>query len=259
MDMIRALVVDDEEPARMRIQELLEKQPDVAVVGTCRDGAETLVAIRNDRPHLLFLDIQMPVLDGFGVIREIGPGTMPITIFVTAYDRYALRAFEACALDYLLKPFSDERFEAALQRARKLLSNAHAGELAGRLIKLLQTEPAATPAAGYWDRIVLKSMGRLHFLETKNVDWIEGAGVYVILHTGQKTYEYRATVGQLEQHLNPCTFVRVHRSAIVKTDRIQELHARTHGDYTILMKSGAEVMLSRAYKSQLEAWLKHPL
>jgi two-component system LytT family response regulator len=259
MDLLRVIVADDEHPARMRIQELLKRQPDLALVGTCRDGSEAVAAIRDQHPDLLFLDIQMPKLDGFEVLREIGPENMPSTIFVTAFDRYALRAFETSALDYLLKPFSDERFEAALQKARKASTNFNTGDLNLQWAKLLRTGAILAPAVSYLDRIVLKSSGRLRLLETNTIDWIEGAGVYVIIHAGSKSYEYRATVGQLEQRLNPQNFIRVHRSAIVNTDRIQDLQPRTHGDYTILMKTGAEVMMSRAYKSQLEAWLKYPL
>jgi two-component system LytT family response regulator len=159
----------------------------------------------------------------------------------------------------LLKPFSDERFEAAFQRARAFIVNKKLGELSQRLAALMKHEPLAESAAGYLDRIVLKTAGRVQLLETRSIDWIEGAGVYVILHAGSKSYEYRATVGQIEEQLDPSQFVRVHRSTIVNAGRIKELQARTHGDYTLLLKTGVELMLSRAYRAHLEAWLKHSL
>jgi two-component system LytT family response regulator len=259
MDVIHALVVDDELPARLRIQELLEKQISATVVGTARDGAEAVRMIRIHNPELVFLDVQMPLLDGFGVVREIGPHAMPVTIFVTAFDSFAMRAFEANALDYLLKPFSDERFEAAFLRARTFIANRKVGELGQQLVTLLTAETPSQAAARHLDRIVLRTAGRVHLLETRFIDWIEGAGVYVVLHVGSKTHEYRSTVGQLEQRLDPQQFIRVHRSTIVNTERIKELQARTHGDFTILLRTGTELTLSRAYRSHLEAWLKHSL
>jgi two-component system LytT family response regulator len=207
----------------------------------------------------MFLDIQMPALDGFGALREIGPSLMPVTIFVTAYDRYAIQAFEAHALDYLLKPFSDERFEAALERARSHIRIKAASEIGQRIASLLTQRSARAPEGGFMERIVLKSGGRVTFLDVSDIDWIEAAGVYVNLHAGRKSLLYRATVGQMEQRLDPRRFVRVHRSAMVNTDRIKELQPRSHGDYVVLLKDGAELTLSRGYRSQFEAWLRQSL
>jgi two-component system LytT family response regulator len=257
MNTLQALVVDDEKPARTRLIELLQREPGMETADAA-EAYEAIELIRARRPDLLFLDIQMPGLDGFGVLREIGPEAMPVTIFVTAYDRYAIQAFEAHALDYLLKPFSDERFEAALRRARKQLQTQAASEIGLKFTALLG-EHAAAPPASYVERIVLKSNGRVTFLDAGEIDWIEAAGVYVYLHAGPKAHLYRATVGQMEQRLDPRQFVRVHRSAMVNTSRIRELQARSHGDYIVVLKSGTEVPLSRGYRSNLEGWLRQSL
>lgn len=259
MKVLQVLIVDDEKPARNRLLELFEKEPDVEVVGTGRDGHEAIALVQAHKPTLMFLDIQMPALDGFGALREIGPAQMPVTIFVTAYDRYAIQAFEAHALDYLLKPFSDERFEAALERARTHVRFKTASEIGQRIASLLNQQSASAPAGGFMERIVLKSGGRVTFLDVSDIDWIEAAGVYVHLHAGQKSLLYRATVGQMEQRLDPRRFVRVHRSAMVNTDRIKELQPRSHGDYVVLLKDGAELTLSRGYRSQFEVWLRQSL
>lgn len=265
METIRTLVVDDEKPARRRLLDLLEQQQDVEVVGVGRDGREAVELIRDKKPHLLFLDIQMPNLDGFGVLEDVGPLRMPVTVFVTAYDNYAIQAFEAHALDYLLKPFSDERFETALNHARRHIKTHRASELGRQFARLLADQTAAEaapppePATGNLQRLVLKSSGRVKFLDVDEIDWIEAAGVYVYLHTGAKTYLYRATIGELQQRLDPERFVRVHRSAAVNTDRIQELHPLSHGDYTVLLKDGTEIKLSRKYRPQLETWLRQSL
>lgn len=253
------LIVDDEVPAQNRLSDLLSKDPEVNVAGICSDGSEAVEHIRAQKPNLVFLDVQMPVVDGFGVLRSIGPENMPATVFVTAYDQYAIQAFETNAIDYLLKPFSDERFEATMRRAKKYLASMNVGELSARLANMLASGGMPPAAPSYLSRIVLKTNGRVMFVETKDIDWIEGAGVYVVIHVGPKTFELRATIGQVEQRLNPRQFLRVHKSAIVNTARIQELHARTHGDYTIILKGGASIPLSRGHRPQIEEWLKQPL
>lgn len=257
MKLLRALVVDDEKPARTRLLELLRNESGVETA-SARNGEEATELIRSLQPDLLFLDIQMPGMDGFGVLRAIGPERMPVTIFVTAYDRYAIQAFEAHAVDYLLKPFSDERFEAALARARTYLRGTATNEMGSQLAALL-AERVAAKQEPYMERIVLKSGGRVTFLEAADIDWIEAAGVYVYLHAGSKAHLYRTTIGQLEQRLDPRRFVRVHRSSMVNTDRIQELQPRSHGDYIVALKNGTELTLSRLYRSHLEAWLRQPL
>ena len=255
---IRALVVDDELPARIRLTELLEKISGVEILNACHDGSEAVRQIALQRPDLVFLDIQMPNMDGFEVVRQITTENMPVTVFVTAYDAYAIQAFEASAVDYLLKPFSDHRFEEAFRRAEKYIRGQKASDLNIRLKEFLASTVELPSETGYLERIALKSAGRVRLLDTSSVDWIEGAGVYVVFHAGNKTYEHRLTVGQLEQRLNPKQFLRIHRSTIVNLERVQELQARTHGDYILLLRDGTELMLSRAYRPQLEAWLKQP-
>jgi two-component system LytT family response regulator len=259
MEKIRAVVVDDEMPARTRLLELLEKQSDVKVVAAVRSGQEAVPLIRSEAPDLVFLDIQMPGMDGLTVLRQVTPQYMPLTIFVTAYDKYAIQAFEAHALDYLLKPFSDERFESALQHAREQMRTQAAGELSLRLARLLEKPDGPAEGLGYLERIAIKFTGRVIFLEVRDIDWIEAAGVYVYLHVGSKAHLYRATVGQLQERLNPKNFIRVHRSTIINTDRILELKPRTHGDYGIILKDRTELTLSRGYRPQLEGWLRQSL
>ncbi len=266
MDVIRTVVVDDEKPACSRLLELLERETLVKVVGVGRDGREALHLMATQKPHLMFLDIQMPVLDGFGVLREIEPEQMPVTIFVTAYDKYAIQAFEAHALDYLLKPFSDQRFETALRRACQFIRSQTATELSLRIASLveeraslLEERVGGDAGSGYLERLVLKSSGRVTFLDINNVDWIEASGVYVHLHVGPKTHLYRSSVAHLLQRLDPKRFVRVHRSTAVNTDRIRELQPRSHGDYTVILKDGTELIMSRGFRSQFEQWLRQPL
>ncbi len=259
MDRIRTVIVDDEKPARTRLLSLLEQHSDIEVVGVARDGREAVALVRSRNPTLLFLDIQMPELDGFGVLREIPPDQMPVAIFVTAHDRYAVRAFEAHAIDYLLKPFSDERFEAALDHARKSLRHAARTDWVSKINNLLGDEAPATTGPGPLERIVLKSGGRVTFLELKDLDWISAAGVYLHLHVGDKMHLYRSSINAFLQRLDARRFVRVHRSTVVNTDRIRELRPRGHGDFTIVLHDGHELVLSRAYRSQLERWLKQPL
>ena len=259
MNKMRVVVVDDEVPARERLIESLEKQPDIELAGVGRNGEEAVQLISTEAPDLVFLDVQMPGLDGFGVLREISTESAPQIIFVTAYDRYAIQAFEAHALDYLLKPFTDERFEAALQRARDHIRTRTAGELSLRLARLLGDAGGNFDTPGYHDRIAIKSGTRVVFLEVRDIDWIEAAGVYVYLHVGPKAYLYRATVGQLYERLDPKSFLRIHRSTIVNSDRILELKSRSHGEYGIVLKSGIELTLSRGFRPQLETWLRRSL
>jgi two-component system LytT family response regulator len=259
MDRIRTLVVDDEKPARTRLLELLQREPDIDVVGEARDGREALALVETHAPQLMFLDIQMPDLDGFSVLGAIEPQHLPVTIFVTAYDRYAIQAFEAHALDYLLKPYSDQRFEAALKRVCEFIRSRSATELNARMAGLLEERSSLDAGSGFLDRLVLKSGGRVTFLDVSEVDWIEASGVYVNLHVGSKMHLYRSSVAHLLHRLDPKRFVRVHRSAAVNTDRIQELQPRSHGDYTVVLKDGTELIMSRGYRSQFEQWLRQPL
>jgi two-component system LytT family response regulator len=259
MDRIRTVIVDDEKPARMRLLNLLERCPDIEVVGIARDGSEAVALIRSRKPDLLFLDINMPELDGFDVLREIAPAPAPVTIFVTAYDQYAVRAFEAHALDYLLKPFSDERFETALAHARESLNQLSKTHWISRISRLLEDDAPLDQRAGPLERIVVKGDGRVTFLEVKDLDWIEAAGVYLHLHIGGQMHLYRSSLNAFLQRLDQGRFVRIHRSTVVNTDRIRELRPHGHGDFTIVLHDGRELTLSRAYRSQVERWLRQPL
>ena len=256
---IRTLVVDDEKPARLRLLELLRREPDIEIAGVACDGREALELIRRNAPDLVFLDVQMPGLDGFGVLQELGPEHMPVTVFVTAYDKYAIQAFDAHAIDYLLKPYSDQRFEDAIGRARKYMGTPAAKDMSEKLTAATLERHSVDARSGHLERVVLKSNGCVTFLDVDEIDWIEAAGVYVYLHVGTKMHLYRSSVAQLVQRLDPKRFVRIHRSAAVNTARIRELRTRTHGDYTLILKTGAELTLSRGYRPHLEHWLQQPL
>jgi two-component system LytT family response regulator len=250
---IRVLVVDDEAPARQRLIDLLRLDPGVTAVLEASDGLAAVTAIERERPDLVFLDIQMPELDGLGVLDAVGPEQMPLTVFVTAYDQHAVRAFESNALDYLLKPFSDERLEAALARARARLTELEAGEFGQSVLRMLTVAPR------YLDRLVLKSMGATHLVKVTEIDWIEGAGVYVNLHVAGRELLHRAALHQLEAKLDPAHFVRVHRSAIVNIDSIVRLEPASHGEFDVILKHGGQTRVSRTYRSTLEQRLGQPL
>jgi two-component system LytT family response regulator len=259
MGKIRTIIVDDEKPARVRLLELLNRETDIDVIGTAAEGREAVDLIRRVRPDLVFLDVQMPTLDGFGVLQEFPLDELPVVIFVTAYDKYAIQAFDAHAIDYLLKPFSDQRFEDAIRRARKYIGTQEAHEQAEQLTAATQERRSVDGRSGHLERLVVKGSGNVTFLDVDDVDWIEAAGVYVHLHTGSRAHLYRSSVTQLLQRLDPHRFVRVHRSAAVNTARIRELRARSHGDFTVVLQNGAEVAMSRGYRAELESWLRQPI
>jgi two-component system LytT family response regulator len=246
---LRALIVDDEAPARLRIRELLSRNASVVLAGECASGPEAVAAIRGLQPDLLFLDVQMPAMDGFRVLREVGGDRLPLTIFVTAYDRYALAAFEAHALDYLLKPFSDERFGHALDRAIAHLGMQQSGDIATRMLAMLRQE----------DRLAVRVNGRVVILKAREIDWVEAAGVYVELHSGKKVYLHRASITELESRLSAARFVRIHRSTLVNLDRVRELAPRTHGEFSVMLADGTALKLSRGYRHRLEELLGQSL
>jgi two-component system, LytTR family, response regulator len=249
MKKIKVLVVDDEPLARERLTTLLSQEPDVELVGPARDGEEAITAIHDDSPDLVFLDVQMPQMNGFDVIEAVGSDKMPLVIFVTAYDQHALKAFQVRALDYLLKPFDRERFTDALQRARKQLERDETGDLGRRLLALVKDLRRDQPRS---DRLVVKSGGRLFFLRTDEIDWVEAAGNYVRLHVGPASHLLRETMNAIEGRLDPEKFFRIHRSRIVNMERIQELQPWLNGEYAVLLRTGTRLTLSRGYREKLQ-------
>lgn len=253
---IRALVIDDEPLARRRIRKLLARDAEVESVGECADGYEAIAAINAHDPDLIFLDVQMPELDGFAVLERIHPKHAPLVVFVTAYDQYALRAFEVSAVDYLLKPFDRKRFEQALSRAKSRLSTDRGSELTERTLALLEELRAH---ASHPERLMIKSGGRAFFLKTDEIDWIEAEGKYVRLHAGRESYLLREAIGSLEAQLDPKKFLRIHRSTIVNIDRVKELQPWFHQDYRVILRDDTELMLSRGCRKKLAEMLKIPL
>jgi two-component system LytT family response regulator len=233
---IRALVVDDEPLARSNLSVLLRLDPDIEIAGECSSGMEALAEIRSTRPDLVFLDVQMPECDGFDVLELLGADVPSAIIFVTAYDQYALRAFEAGALDYLLKPFDNARFNLALLRAKERIRNSNA-------------------SSGKRDRVAIKSAGQVSFVKISEIDWIEAADYYASLHVGTKTHLLRRSMSELEQELDPTIFCRIHRSAIVNLDRVRSLKLNEDGEYEVVLDVGAHLRLSRRYRNQLQSRL----
>jgi two-component system LytT family response regulator len=246
--MIRALIVDDELLARERLRRLLLEQPDLEVAGECANGLEAVAAIEELAPDLVFLDIQMPELDGFGVIEAVGPERMPAILFVTSYDKFALKAFELHALDYLLKPYDAERFKAALTRVRVWIRG--------------QARPALEPmlaevrvARGPEDRLLVKDGSRYTFIKLESIQWLEAEDNYVRVHLESRSHLVRQTMAGMLGKLSPDRFRRIHRSAIVNLDFILHLEPWTGGDYLVTMRDGTQLTLSRTFRSQLGEWL----
>jgi two-component system LytT family response regulator len=255
---IRVLVVDDEPAAREGIRHLLRADADVVVIGECATGPEAVAAIRRDEPELMFLDVQMPELDGLAVLRAVGPERVPAVVFVTAYDHYALQAFEVHAVDYLLKPFDDERFRQSLERGKRLVRQGRIGEMGQRIAALLRDygAPAAPPAsARHIERLAIRAGGRVTLLRVDEIDWIDAEGDYVRIHVGKSWHLLRETMKKLEAQLDPARFVRIHRSTIVNLERIKELQPFYRGEYVVVLQGGATLKLSRGYRVNLEARL----
>ncbi|HEY6764142.1 MAG TPA: LytTR family DNA-binding domain-containing protein [Candidatus Sulfotelmatobacter sp.] len=231
---IRALIVDDEPLARSNLALLLRPHEDVHLLSECGSGQEALEKIRGEKPDLVFLDVQMPECDGFDVLEMLGTNLPPAVVFVTAYDQYALRAFEAGALDYLLKPFDNDRFEVALDRARQ------------RILK-------DTGQRRKLHRLAIKSAGQVSFINISEIDWIEAADYYACLHVGPKTHLLRRSMSELEEELEPALFCRVHRSTIVNLDRVQGLKLTEDGEYDVLLDHGQRLKLSRRYRKLLQS------
>jgi two-component system LytT family response regulator len=244
--------VDDEPLARERIRQLLHKEPDIDVLGECADGRDAVAAIGRYKPDLVFLDVQMPELDGFGVLEQLDRRAMPAIVFVTAYDQFALRAFEVHALDYLLKPFDSGRFKKALERARERIQRQPSADLSRRLSELLADLKAGPKQQ---NRLAVKSGGKVLFLKIDEIDWVEAADNYVNLHAGNESHLHRETMSALEARFPADKFMRISRSTMVNIERIKELQPMFHGEYTVILRNGTRLTLSRGYREKLNQLL----
>jgi len=253
---IRTLIVDDEPLAREGVRMLLAEDPEVDILGEAANGREAVAALRRLRPDLMFLDVQMPEMNGFEVLAALEPAELPAVIFTTAFDRYALRAFEVHALDYLLKPFDDERFADALGRAKRHLRLAHVSSLSERLLSLLEStrHPLAEPEKAFLSRLSIKDAGRVVFLDVAEVDWIEAADYYVQLHVGGKSYLHRESMQRLEERLDPDRFLRIHRSAIVNRRVVKELRHKGR-ELVCVLASGVAIKVARSQRGKLQKLL----
>ena len=242
---LRTLIVDDEPLARQGIRLLLQDEPDIQIIGESANGADALEVIQREHPVLMFLDIQMPKLDGFGLLAALPPELMPVVIFVTAYDQHALKAFEVSATDYLLKPFKAARFREAVQKARRHLQARDVGALHQRLQALLE---AARPDSPYASHLSVKAGEKTVFVKIADVDYVEAAANYVILHAGTQNHVLRETLTNLESRLPPKTFFRVHRSVIVNLERVAGVKPAFRGEHLVVLKNGKEVPLTRGVR-----------
>jgi two-component system, LytTR family, response regulator len=250
--LIRAVIVDDEPLARERVRTLLATHPEIEVIAECADGEAAIEVIESERPDLIFLDVQMPGVDGFGVLGSLGGEPLPAVVFVTAHDEYALRAFDVNAVDYLLKPFDRARFETALTRAMTQLTHREldgGAAMRGLLAQLRRDRPTAA-------RLVVRHDGKLSFVRPGDVDWIDAAGNYARLHVAGRALLMRETMKSLEHRLDPDVFVRVHRSAIVNVDRIATVEPYFHGEYVVTMRDGTKLTSSRTHSAKLRALLR---
>jgi two-component system LytT family response regulator len=245
---IKVLIVDDEALARRMVRKMLQAHTDFEVVGECENGGEAIAALRSARCDLMFLDVQMPEIDGFAVVGALAAEEMPHVIFVTAYDQYAVRAFQVHALDYLLKPFDQERFDQALERARQQIRSEAGRDFNAFLSFLSQRESQPQPV----ERLLVKADGRVFFLKTDELEWIEAEGNYVSLHIGDKKYLFREAITTLETQLNPKKFRRISRSTIVNIDSVTEFQPRFRGDYWVVLRGGVKLKLSHRYRTNLD-------
>ena len=255
MSALRVLVADDEPMGRQRLTRMLQDEPEVEVVASCGSGEEALEAIREHGPDLAFLDIQMPGLDGFGVVRSLDGDRLPAFVFVTAHDHYAVRAFEVHALDYLLKPFDQGRLQTALDRARTRMGAGQAGDSTQRMLALLQELNQRQRGELGLERLVVRTPERAFFLRTDAIDWIEAAGKYVHLHVGKATHLLRGSMASLEQQLDPARFVRISRSAIINIDRVQEIQPWFQGDHVVILQDRTRLTSTRGYRESLQRLL----
>ncbi len=252
---LTTLIVDDEPLAREGLRLLLDRDPDVTAVHEARDGREAVAAIRETRPDLVFLDVQMPEMDGFEVVREIGPDLMPAVVFVTAHDGYAIRAFEINAVDYVLKPVTEARFQTAVDRAKARLSTSPVEDASRQIVGLL--EAIAAPRR-YVKRLAARSAGRVVFVDLDTVDWMEAAENYVELHVGQSSNLIHVAMNAIEEVLDPDQFMRIHRSTIVNVERIRELQPGAKGEYVVTLQTGVRLRSGRTYSNRLRALAANP-
>ena len=250
---IRTLIVDDEPIARRGIRANLKSERDVEIIGECANGREAVAAIRRERPDLVFLDVQMPLLDGFGVVAAIGVDEMPAVVFVTAFDEHAIRAFEINAVDYLLKPVDPERFQKTLSRVRRAFEDSNTNELKRKISMLLEGKAEHA----YLERITVKNTGSITLLKTVEITRISSEGNYVKIHAGGKTHLLRETMDAMQQKLDPQKFIRLRRSSIVRIESIRELHPLFNGEYIVTLEDGARITSSRRYRHHLDALLKN--
>lgn len=271
MSKLRVLIVDDEALARQRVRRLVQSEPDAEVIGECADGREAVEAIRRSRPDLVCLDVQMPELDGFGVLQAVGPEATPRVVFVTAYDEHAVRAFDVHAVDYVLKPVDAERFRRAFARVREAHEQASAADRLGRLLETVRSvstaagsstsgaAPSGAPlgetgggAASFASRLLVKHDGRMFFVKVSDINWIEADRNYVKLHVAGAAHTIRERISHLEETLDPTQFARIHRSTIVNLNRIREMQQWFSGDYVVILEDGTRLRLSRHYREQVE-------
>lgn len=245
---IRTLIIDDEPLARLRLRRLLSSDPEINLLAECADAFDAIKAINEFSPDLIFLDIQMPEKDGFSVIEEIGVDKIPCTVFVTAYDQHALRAFEVNALDYLLKPYNEERFFRMLRRVKQMIAATQTSEVKDRIMTAVEQLRQNT---NFLERILIKTAGRIFFLNLDEVHWIKSEGNYLRLNVGQTSYLIRDTVHNFESRIDPRVFLRIHRSTIVNLEKVKELVQMTHGDYKVILRDGTELAFSRHYRDNL--------
>ena len=259
---IRVLVVDDEPPARKRLTDMLAKDRDIARILEAENGAAAVSLIQKERPDVVFLDVQMPGVDGFGVIDALGAANMPLTVFVTGYDRFALQAFERDATDYLLKPFSDTRYQQTMDRVKKRLREVRADEAADANSfgpGLLELTSKRFKPGEIWQWIAIRTRDSTRLVMTEEIDWVEAAGVYVTLHIGTEEFLYRAGLATVASRLDPFQFVRIHRSSVVNLKSITSLERRSHGEFDVVLKDGTTLTLSRSYRAEVERMLGQSL
>jgi two-component system LytT family response regulator len=252
---LTTLIVDDEPLAREGLRMMLSQDPDVAAIHEAKNGLEAVIAIRKERPSLVLLDVQMPEMDGFGVVREIGAEQMPAVLFVTAHDQYAIQAFEINAIDYLLKPVTEERFLQAMTRVKTRLSPPPADEPGRQILSLLET--IASPRR-FLKRLAVRSVGKTVFVEVDDIDWIEAAENYVHLHAGKTGHLLHVAMNTLEKSLDPEAFLRIHRSIMVNVRRIKELRPALHGEYVVTLENGVRLQSGRMYNEKLKALSANP-